>query len=85
MIEEVLATPACVTVPMKVGKRSGDKVNFASKRTLVQVPVSVLSSCVTLGRSLHFLTGILFSAAEIMPSFGAVMGPKRESGCKVFI
>lgn len=71
-----VAIPASVTVPMKMGKRSGNKMDLVPTQTWVQIPASAQSSCVTLGRSLPFLSAFLSSTGEIMSFFQGWGEPK---------
>lgn len=73
-----VTTPASVTVPMEMGKCSGNKIDFKSNRSLVQIPASALSSCVIFDRSLHFLSAFFFffPIVEIIPLFQGCFEPK---------
>lgn len=66
-----VATPASVTVPMRMGGCSGNKMDLVPMQTWVQIAASAQSSWVYLylGRSLSFLSVFLSSTGEIISLF----------------
>lgn len=64
-----VATPASVTVPVKISKRSGNTMDLVPTQTWVQIPICAQTSCVTLGSSLPSLSAFLSSTGEIMSFF----------------